>query len=346
MEISKNNSNKISLLNLLLIVFVLLLHSYYTEASDYPCAMAIQRFTGTYGLTGVAVPMFYLLSGLLFFNGIKAVKDCLPKMRKRVRTLLVPYIIWNIIFVLWYVVLQSLPGVGGFINNDIAGKVCSPDIVSDIYELLWKPANFPLWFLRDLMIMVAVSPLLYYLVKYLKWFAPILLVLVSPFVSLIISPFFILGGCIAMHSSLEEVTEKLIGGGRFYVWISVMIYVANAVAQIFTDFHHPYISFVACLCGIITVWVTYDWIASKESLTSKFSSLNSILGYSFFIYLFHEPVFNIIKKLNLKILGVREWSLIILYLVNPIIMCVLAICVAKLLQRIVPKTYSILVGGR
>lgn len=342
MEISKYNSNKISYLNLILIVFVLLLHSYYTEASDYPCAMAIQRFTGTYGLTGVAVPMFYLLSGLLFFNGIKAVKDCLPKMRKRVRTLLVPYIIWNIIFVLWYVVLQNLPGIGGFINNDIAGKVCSPDIVSDIYELLWKPANSPLWFLRDLIILVATSPIWYFFIKQLKWFGPLFIVILTPYINLYVSPFFLLGGCIAMHSSLEKISYKFIGGGKTY--IAAIVYVGNAFAQIFIDYHHSYQSFIACLCGIVTIWWLYDWIVKGKNY--KMAKLHQLLGYSFFIYLFHEPVFNIIKKLDLKILGVHEWSLIILYLANPIIMCVLAILIAKLLQKFVPKTYSILVGGR
>lgn len=110
--------------------------------------------------------------------------------------------------------------------------------------------------------------------------------------------------------------------------------------------HHPYVTFIVCLCGIVTIWKLYDWVASKQSISTKLVHLNSILGYSFFIYLFHEPAFNIIKKLGLKVLGVHEWSLILLYIINPLIMCAAAIAVAKVLQRFVPKIYSILVGGR
>lgn len=138
--------------------------------------------------------------------------------------------------------------------------------------------------------------------------------------------------------------HKITNGGIF--WSSTFIYVANAIDQVFTDYHHPYLTFAVCLCGIITVSRLYDWIASSQSLTSKLTPLNSLLGYSFFSYLFHEPVFNIIKKIGLKVLGVHEWSFILLYFVNPLIMCTLAILVAKVLQRFVPKVYSVLVGGR
>ena len=73
---------------------------------------------------------------------------------------------------------------------------------------------------------------------------------------------------------------------------------------------------------------------------------NKLVKYSFFIYLFHEPVFNIIKKLGLKILGISNSSLIILYFVNPLIMAVLSVSVAWALKKYLPKIYSIVVGGR
>lgn len=87
-------------------------------------------------------------------------------------------------------------------------------------------------------------------------------------------------------------------------------------------------------------------VVKKAAMNPKQLSLNPVLGYSFFVYLFHEPAFNIIKKAGLMVLGVHEWSLIILYFINPLIMCIIAIAVAKVLQKFVPKMYSILVGGR
>lgn len=48
----------------------------------------------------------------------------------------------------------------------------------------------------------------------------------------------------------------------------------------------------------------------------------------------------------MTILGVHEYSLILLYMINPILMLVIAIGVGMLFQRLLPKTYSICVGGR
>ncbi len=342
MDITSYKSKKIAAINMLLIILVLVLHGYYVEANNFPIANAMQEVVGTNGLTGVAVPMFFLLSGILFFKGVDSAKDCLPKIKKRVRSLLVPYLIWNVVFVLWYLILQNLPGVGGYINNDIVGKVFTKDVGSDIYELLWKPVNFPLWFLRDLMIMVALSPILFYLIKYLKWGSPLLILLASPYVNFNVSPFFLLGGCIAIHSNLEKIDSKLAGGG--IMTIVTLIYFGNAITRLFTDYNHPYVSFIVYLCGVISIWRLYDMFYIFYVKKPVF--LNRILGYSFFIYLFHEPVFNIIKKVNLRILGEHEWSLILLYFMNPIIMCVISVAVAKFMQNLIPKTYSVLVGGR
>lgn len=357
MEISNYNSQKIKVLNLFLILLVLYIHSYYLEAAEYPVAMALQLFIGNNGLACVAVPLFFLLSGMLFFNGITKVSQCFQKQQKRVRSLLIPYLLWNCIFVLWYVVLQNLPGVGGFINSDMVGKVMSGSVFNSIKELFWIPAAFQLWFLRDLLFMVLFAPGLFYLVKYSKWLSPIIVLV--PMVLLVDSgfftaidyelnridgiAFFCIGGCLSMHASLGQVDMWL---SKPVVAIASVVFLGNAVWQMFgTDFNVWY-NFLSALCGCSVVWKGYDWLASNKSLASNLSSLNFAIGYSFFIYLFHEPTFNIIKKLGLKVLGVHEWSLILLYLINPLIMCTVAIAVAKLLQRLLPKTYSILVGGR
>jgi len=71
-----------------------------------------------------------------------------------------------------------------------------------------------------------------------------------------------------------------------------------------------------------------------------------ICGYSFFIYCFHEPAFNIIKKLALTIYGTSEKVLIFFYLINPWIMVAIAVITAKMLQRMTPRIYKTLTGGR
>ena len=92
------------------------------------------------------------------------------KLRKRVKTLVIPYIFWNLLVVLFYLIVPRI--LGGFnpenqINN-----------ISDVFKAFWcypyTPINYPLWYMRDLIVLVLLSPLIYLLIKYLK-FIPILI---------------------------------------------------------------------------------------------------------------------------------------------------------------------------
>lgn len=342
MKISKYHSSKLSVLSFLLIVMVVYIHSTYLELMGTPYEW-IQSVVG--GICRVANPLFFLISGFLFFNGIQHAKECLSKMKKRVKTLFIPYIIWNIIFVLWYVLLAFLPEVKGFVNSDILGHF--QDNPLKIAEFLfWSPANFPLWFLRDLMCLVVFSPLIYYLLKYTRYWIILLLILLSPWISSIftgLQVFFFIGGYIAMYHTLEEVDSfvtKLVFfiGTLLYAGIIYLAATENKEVIKFSEI-------ILNLGGIIVVWKMYDIIYKGKNL-AQHKLWSVVCRYSFFIYLFHEPVFNIIKKLTLKLAGASAPSLIVLYLINPLIMCAISLMVAKFIQKCSPKLYGIAVGGR
>lgn len=136
---------------------------------------------------------------------------------------------------------------------------------------------------------------------------------------------------------LSPLLYLLLKYGKWIVVVGLLL-VTPYIKEFTETFNQLGIAYFA-LGGAIAMY-------SDLKTIDRVTHLNSFLCYSFFIYLFHEPVFNIIKKIGLKVLGVHEWSLILLYLINPLIMCATAIMVAKLLQRFVPKVFSVLVGGR
>lgn len=105
------------------------------------------------------------------------------------------------------------------------------------------------------------------------------------------------------------------------------------------------ISVFFMLCGIIAIWGGHDLFV-KNTESRVVNLLAYWGGYSFFVYCFHEPVFNIIKKIGLNILGMSDVTIIILYLVNPIIMYALSVLVARVIQRITPILYKLATGGR
>lgn len=350
MKISSYNSQKIKVLSFVAIMMVLFIHAVFNEAKDFPVSAYVQEFCAFGGLSFVANPLFYCISGFLFFLGASHVKDCYPKIRKRARTLLVPYLIWNIVFVLWYEVLGFIPGVSAYINSDMTSGLVHNGPLHALYELFIVPAGFQLWYVRDLLIYVMLSPAIYLLIKYTKTVG-LLLLFVAGTWGLLYLPseikiwgafFFTLGGYIALHSSLEDLLQKI---SPTMACVCLIIYLLNAILRPLGIISLKGTDMIVELCGLIAIWRLYDVIVKRED-SATIQQLAAWGGYSFFIYLFHEPAFNIIKKIGVKVLGVHEWSMILLYLVCPFVMCAIAICVAKVMQKFIPKTYSVLVGGR
>lgn len=262
MNISKYHSSKITILNSVLIMMVLYIHSYYLEGEKYRAALALQHFLGAF--CGTANHLFFFLSGLLFFNGITQIKDCIAKIKKRVRNLLIPYLIWNVVFVLWYVALNCIPGVKGFINSNILGH-----FETTIWEslcFLWiAPASFPLWFLRDLMVMVGLSPIIYLFIKYLKIYGIMFYMLLSLFLPNS-GMFFILGAAVAMLSDLDRLEKWL---NVPLVICCIVVFLGGCLFIAFQSKEYKVstvLTFVMGITGMIATWRSYDFIAKGKFL--------------------------------------------------------------------------------
>lgn len=97
--------------------------------------------------------------------------------------------------------------------------------------------------------------------------------------------------------------------------------------------------------SIYFVWAAYDLLA-KGKIISKSGVWKYICGYSFFIYCFHEPTLNILKKLALVLCGTNQLTIIVFYYLNPILMIITAVIAARILMKFTPRLYAILTGGR
>ena len=215
-----------------------------------------------------------------------------------------------------------------------------------IYNMLTEPAGFHLWFLRDLIVFMAISPLLW-LISKRSWIAAIVLsIVLNHWMSWVF--WFWLGLTIRVSNSNIEKLPK----GNWVLVLTGVIYIGSAVlAGMDMDKMIPspfgVIGLIKQLACIYFVWIVYDKIARGRCLSEQ-GLWRHICGYSFFIYCFHEPAFNIIKKLGVVVLGSSEPVLILLYLINPLIMVAIAIIIAKTMLHIKPlvPVYKFLTGGR
>lgn len=125
------------------------------------------------GICRVAVPCFFLISGYLFFRNLESWDFGIwkGKMVRRVHSLLIPYVLWNIlaaILIMGYQYLRSHFG-----SMEAADFVNTPSQWGWL-NIFWSvnntgmPLDYPLWFIRDLIIYTVATPLIYMLCRYLK----------------------------------------------------------------------------------------------------------------------------------------------------------------------------------
>ena len=164
-------SNTITWLRFPLIFLIILLHCYSVqrlEGSHGTYFKVLYPFSLWLGETGV--PGFFFISGFLFFLSKKTYSQ---KLKTRVHTLLIPYLLWNFMLLTLYLIAWAV----GY-PQDINGRSLADYTFIDYLRLFWDRGSYdngnfvpllcPLWYIRNLLIMSLLSPLLYYIIRYAR----------------------------------------------------------------------------------------------------------------------------------------------------------------------------------
>jgi surface polysaccharide O-acyltransferase-like enzyme len=224
-------SEKIKILSAISILLVLYIHSGFhaNEIEGMTLNHYIQEFIS--GMIGrCAVPLFYIISGYLFFLKIPdGIYSIFEKMKKRIRTLLIPYIIGCVFFVVFYIVIEIVPGTASFMNSSLL-YLFEENFRNIVYAIFYdagngEPLAFQLWFLRDLIILIIFSPILYLLYKYLKWYW-LLIVFILNYLSIDYFPIYALFW-FTLGESLTKINLSINvkwGGGNFVNFISTPVF--------------------------------------------------------------------------------------------------------------------------
>ena len=304
------------------------------------------------GIARIAVPIFFIISGYLYFLSYKNTREkYMTKTKKRIRTLILPYLLISFLTLLCYTFVLD-PLFGSYINK-MANILYDP-ILDTLKKIFINPLPYQLWFLRDLILLTFLSPFIYVFIKYLKfYFILILIFLWFPLTSFdffIFSNesilFFSLG---AYLSTKQNIFLKKRKGYTYFfttfIWLLILIIKSTVNMKLgINNEISDVLQKISIIIGGISVWALYDIYINKETPNSFLLSISS---YSFFIYLIHEPLLlSTLKKLSNTIIRKSEFFLPFFYFLNPIITVVSCIIIAKILQRYTPKLYNFITGGR
>lgn len=272
-------------------------------------------------LPRVCVPLFFIISGFLFFYGVKNLRlSYVNKVKRRFRTLFIPYVVWNVM-ALFILIIMNSP----FLSNYSAAKEFHFSIKS-FCSIFWdfdgtsSPLNFPLWFIRDLMLLALFSPIIKLLIKYLQW-GIIVIVGLCWFFNLEVGGiiprcsstfFFMLGSIISING------ENLLNFSRQYGMWAAVIYPCVALIDMFTKggSFNMYIHHAGIIIGIIGVFFVVPLFIERGKLIVHPSLSES----SFFIFAFHALVIYKIIMFMYRVVNLQSpYLLIFMYFLIPIV---------------------------
>ncbi len=161
-EKNKRFFNKKIVVSFFLSILVVLIHNHSFENYVYTgIGGEILKNLGdflTSGITGVAIRMFFVISGALFYRNY-TYKETLNKYKSRAKTLLVPYLFWCLVYTVALMLLGMSPMKSLVaMETDISLK----NILLGIF-LNYYYKSF--WFILNLIIFTSLAPLFYFLLR-------------------------------------------------------------------------------------------------------------------------------------------------------------------------------------
>ena len=190
-------SNKLKNMSLFMTFFVVILHSNNLENSSVLNVNTLVQNVIGQGIVRIAVPMFFVISGYLFFYKFKPSTEAfISKYKKRFKSLFIPYFIWC---TGWLIILYlvELTAFGRAMFSDrIIADYNAVELFKNTYIY---PLPYQFWYIRALMINVVISPIIYYIIDKLKDKA-LLVITVFWFFDVIYYPIlmFAVGACFAI----------------------------------------------------------------------------------------------------------------------------------------------------
>ncbi|MEG0229364.1 MAG: acyltransferase [Oscillospiraceae bacterium] len=335
-------SYSISWLNFILSIFIVMIHTHFEgkysqTSSGYELFITAQESIAIFA--DCAVAAFFAISAYLLFRNF-TVGEYLSKLRNKIKTLLIPYIMWSAIGLIYKIIA----------SDEIRFEILNGSIWSALKSLIFSVGNQPLWFLTTLFLFVIISPLIYYVIRWSKFsilllpvFAIIALVFKIGYTNILFwMPIYLLGAYVVVFEKQHIEVNGIISSNK-KLRISLLIINILAIILIYIfgiifkdNYYLYYLYRVLSVVSIIWLFMQINW---KNSPPKNMQN-------SFFTYCSHACIVGISTKIVSQLFNNNFISMIAGYFISIAITIGISILIAEILKRYLPRVYAILIGGR
>lgn len=351
MTVDQNISSRISLMRIILISGIVFVHvPHDAETSPFLGLNGLFDWLRVFfvdSLFRIGVPCLSVISGYLLFQRGWEAFDYAKVLRSKASTVLLPFLLWNC-GLLALVLLMQRYGVGVGYFPDLWNA--SPrEFASYALATEGLPVNIPLYFLRDLVVCILLSPLLAFLVR--RYAGPTLAILfllaILPDVtigivlkkSILFS--FTFGIFLALHKLDTKALDKHALAGTVVVLaaavlLSIGLYVTGPSFPYWLDLARNTLSIV----GAVGFWM----VSALLIQTSLGKTLAGTGSLSFWIFCSHYPLL-VLMWMVWNRLGNPE-AYPYFYIGAIVVSLFLLVVSNRVVSRLTPTIYQILTGSR
>lgn len=339
--IDRETSRRLSILKLIFMVMVIFIHS--DAVPELPFHLEVPRYVETCksfvtgGICATAIPGFFFISGFLLFS-----KNFtwIGNMKKKVRSILLPYLLVNSFWILFFKIMQSIERTAPWFSGEAYQIVGIEGVVRAFCDPI--PLYYPFWFLRDLFILNLFARAIQVITARFPFLS--LLLVIGTGLNIVSLPFLVSSSSFCMFV-MGYYVGRYVGDirklDRIKTWEAGAVFLLLMICRL-------YIVDQAAVMLLHSAAGIFFFYRLSEAIRRRAISPQILWcsQFSFFIYAFHEFYEAMAKKVIMMTIPQYGVVQLLEYFMLPLIVTGSCIAVGVIMKRYVKPLYCMLCGYR
>ena len=341
-------SERVSIYKIWLTIMVVFIHSYSEGINfgsgsivlDVPAWLETVKFVVSQSISRCAVPAFFMISAIFLYR-----KDFCWKtnIQKKLKTLMVPYLLLNSFWIVFYFTCQHIPVLSNYFSNpdNMIAQWTLRDWLEGYGIFAECPILYPLWFVKYLFVLnVLAMPIRKLLEKAPRFFLAVLLLVWLFCASSSVTQAICFWGMGCIFCILP-ITPEQVPARKGWIAVSYVLLLGVSAAVRSTSVG-GFVNHLGILVGILFWYVLFTDFQNPRIK----KTLIGLSRYTFPVFIFHEMYLTIFQKLAGKVLPQTPAFQLLQYVAIPVVIIVYCLVLSMVLERFLPKLYGLLTGNR